>query len=50
MHKEYALELLADITSNISKDQRALIHALLYIGDQIAEQTQQLEKNDIRGE
>lgn len=46
MHKEYALELLADITSNISKDQRALIHALLYIGDQIAEQTEEIKKSN----
>lgn len=36
MNKQKALELLSELQSEIPKDQQAIIHALLYIGDELA--------------
>ena len=35
-NKQKALELLNELQSEIPKDQQAIIHALLYIGDELA--------------
>ena len=37
MNREYALRLLSEIPCTVPKEQWALIHALLYIGDQLEE-------------